>query len=102
MRQGESGGLDDDYVGVDVLLDILERGLKGSGQGAADASVRKLDRVISLSLEGGSVYSDLSGFVDEESGLLAAFGVHRGDFHQKGGLPAAQESSQYVDIHEGG
>ena len=78
MGEGESGGLDDDYVGVDVLLDVLESGLQSAGQGAADASVGELDRVVALRLQCGPVDSDGTGFVYDKRGLESAFGVHGG------------------------
>ena len=92
-----AGGLDEDAVGLELLVDILQSLSEIAHQSAADAAGVHLGDLHAGLLQEAAVNADLTEFVFDEDDLFAHEGLGQQLFDE-GGLAGAQKAGDNVDF----
>ena len=91
---GETGGLDDDDVGLDALDDFIHRRFKLAEQRAANAAAAKLGDPHVFALDHFRVDCDLAKFIHHDSDFRRA---RREDMPEQRGLAASEWAGDESD-----
>ena len=92
-----AGGLDEDAVGPELLMDLLQGLVEVAHQRAADAAGGHLADLHAAVLQEAAVNGDLAEFVLDQHQLFALIGLGQQLLDQRG-LARAQESGDNVDF----
>jgi hypothetical protein len=100
MRNCNAGGLNQDMVRVELLVEAMERFRKRGSDLATDATASNVFYPHPAFLDDSAVHGDLADLVDYQGNFVPAqtrklFGKHQ----QQGGLPATQKPGNLCYLH---